>query len=77
VALEQRGVPTVTVVTEAFTTLYAMEARALGMADLPAVVIPHPIVSRSPEEMRAQADAVLDALVALLAQPVAQAAEGR
>lgn len=43
VDIERRGVPVATINTSEFAALGHFEAAALGMADLPIVVIPHPI----------------------------------
>jgi hypothetical protein len=42
-----------TVVSTAFETLARAEAQAMKMAGLPILVVPHPVGSRSPEELRA------------------------
>jgi predicted dienelactone hydrolase len=44
-----------TVVSNAFISLGRAQARALGHANLPLAVIPHPFGSRTPEEVRALA----------------------
>ena len=42
-----------TVCTDVFATLAAAESRQLGLADLPVVVVPHPIGSLEPEQVTA------------------------
>jgi hypothetical protein len=44
------------VVTEVFANLAATAARARGYPDLPILVLPHPMETRSAEEIEALAD---------------------
>ena len=50
--LERRGVPTATFVTQAFASYAKGLCRMQAMAALPVIVIPHPVASRPPEELR-------------------------
>ena len=63
--LERRGVPSVFVASTEFIDAAEHQARALGF---PAarVFVPHPIQDRTDDEMRAHADAAVDAIVAAL-----------
>ena len=54
------------VVTEVFANLALTAARARGMADLRTLVLPHPMETRSPEEIRAIALERMDELYHLL-----------
>ena len=54
-----------TICSTAFVTLGKAQARALGDADLPIAVIPHPFGLRSREEVREIASKCVDGLVAL------------
>jgi len=45
-------VPAAVVVTEAFANLARMAARARGIAELRTVVLPHPMETRSDDEIR-------------------------
>lgn len=54
------------VVTEPFANLARVAARARGRAQLRLLVLPHPMETRAPEEIRALARAHLDTLAALL-----------
>ena len=66
-ALERRGVPTATFVTQAFEAYARGLTRMQGMAVLPVVVIPHPVAARPAEELRAKVRAVYaDVQAALL-----------
>jgi hypothetical protein len=51
-ALERRGVPTATFVTDAFATYALGLAKMQGMESLSTIVIPHPVASRPPDELR-------------------------
>ena len=42
------------------------QAHALGLPEVRRVLVPHPIQDATDDEMRAKADAVVDALVAAL-----------
>ncbi|MDR5709813.1 MAG: hypothetical protein QN172_05360 [Armatimonadota bacterium] len=66
IALEERGVPTAVVITEAFCGIADTMARDLGVPGYPYVVIPHPISSLTPEELRARAEQALPEVVRLL-----------
>jgi hypothetical protein len=66
VEFETRGVPTVGLFTEAFSTLASVVADALHVGDLPMVVTPHPM-NNQPEDfirsvMRDRILAVADGL---------------
>jgi len=63
--LEGRGLPGVFVASTEFVEAAASQAEALGF-DPARVFVPHPIQDRTDEEMRAIADAAVDALLAEL-----------
>jgi hypothetical protein len=62
-ALEDRGIPSVFVASTEFVDAAAAQARALGL-DPAGVFVPHPIQDRTDDELRALADAAVDAVVA-------------
>ena len=64
VALEKMGIPTVTIVTEPFEAAAGATARALGMAGLPLVVIPHDYLGESEGAIDAKVEAVIDQILA-------------
>ncbi len=65
--LEERGIPSVFVATEPFTSAREAQANALGVD--PAVVwLPHPIQDRTDEELRTLAHESVEAIVAALTQ---------
>jgi hypothetical protein len=49
--LEKLGLPTVTVGTDAFVELIRLEAEQRGFADLPHVIVPHPIGGLRPPQI--------------------------
>ena len=54
------------IASAAFADAAATQAQALGMADAKCVFVPHPIQDATDDEMRAKADACVDAVVAAL-----------
>jgi hypothetical protein len=62
-ALEDRGIPAVFVASTEFVDAATAQARALGL-DPAGVFVPHPIQDRTDDELRALADAAVDAVVA-------------
>jgi hypothetical protein len=62
----KRGKAAVTVCSTAFVTLGRAQARALGDANLPIAVVPHPFGLRAREEVRDIASACVDKLVELV-----------
>lgn len=66
VALERRGIPTVTFVTAPFAPAARAVARAQGLPDLPLVVIPHDYLVESDAEVAARLEPVFDRLCTAL-----------
>ena len=64
--MAKRGKTAVTICSTAFVTLGRAQARALGDADLPIAVVPHPFGLRSREEIRDIAEQCTDDLVELV-----------
>ena len=63
--LDGRGIPGVSVVTEAFGD--AVEAQSTAMGFDPAIVyVPHPIQNRTKEELAKLADDAIDSVLQLL-----------
>jgi hypothetical protein len=62
------GKPAAVVVTEVFANLAATAARARGCPHLPMLVLPHPMESRSPDEIERIATARFDELIGLITQ---------
>ncbi|TDB95782.1 hypothetical protein [Actinomadura sp. 7K534] len=58
IQFERLGVPAIAVITEPFQSLVARFAVRLGLADVGTTVLPHPVASRSEEELAAYADRV-------------------
>jgi hypothetical protein len=66
VELEARGVPTVTLCTDAFMDSAAAHARAYGRPDARVVAVQHPLAALTPEAVRQRADAVVEGIIAQL-----------
>jgi hypothetical protein len=60
VVLEAKGIPTVTICSDAFISLAKAIAASKGMSSLRLVVIPHPIAGIAVEQVRAKADNAFD-----------------
>lgn len=52
VEFEKRGVPSTTIITEAFKNAADFQFRGKGMEGHPYVQLPHPVSNLQPEEMR-------------------------
>ena len=64
--MAKRGKTALTVCSTAFVTLGRAQARALGDANLPIAVIPHPFGLRSRDEVRDIASKCVDDVVDLV-----------
>lgn len=62
--LEKRGRPTAVICTDEFAILGQTEARALGMAGLPVVLIPHPLGSLQPDAVRERGRGAAEEIIA-------------
>ncbi len=69
VALERRGIPTVTFVTEPFVAAARAVARSLGLGDLPLVVIPHDYLVEDDADVAARLAPVLDDVLTAITEP--------
>lgn len=68
-ALEDRGIPTVLLCTEAFMDSARQHAEMYGNPDYQAVQVRHPIASLQPEEVNARADEAWERITARLVGP--------
>ena len=64
--VRRRGPMTAVVCSEAFLRLAQNQARVFGVADLPLIVIPHPLGGIGMPEVRLRAESALPQLVDLL-----------
>ena len=64
--MAKRGKTAVTICSTAFVTLGRAQARALGDAELPIAIVPHPFGLRSRDEIRDIAAKCTDDLVNLV-----------
>ncbi len=60
---ELQGLPSVFVASSAFADAASSQARALGLDDAKCVLVPHPIQDANDPEIRAKADAIVDAVL--------------
>lgn len=63
---EIQGKPAVFIASSEFVDAAAHQAAALGLPEVRRIFVPHPIQDATDEEMRAKADAVVDAVIAAL-----------
>ncbi|MEK7682400.1 MAG: hypothetical protein AAB502_04985 [Chloroflexota bacterium] len=61
--MQNRGVPTVAIVTEQFVSLAKNSAKALGYPDLPIVVVPHPFETLPRERIRQIAEEKVEEII--------------
>ena len=66
ISFEKRGIPAVAIITEPFIPTAFAIAELSGMPGYPHAVIPHPVGSLSPEEIRRRADDIATRVEALL-----------
>jgi hypothetical protein len=66
--IETHAVPTVTFCTVPFRTLAQVRRESLGIADLPVVYLPHPMMTRTPAELESIADQFVAEVVRHLTQ---------
>ncbi|MCC6203098.1 MAG: hypothetical protein IT494_08860 [Gammaproteobacteria bacterium] len=75
-ALEERGVPTVGIVFNAFEMDFNSSARSVGVLHLPHVVAPRAYASLPPEEVKADVAKRLDEIIARLTTPLPKVEPG-
>jgi hypothetical protein len=66
VTTESRGIPSVSVITSAFTRAAHARAAALGLPDARIVVLPSPLASRSVADVQRLAHAHAQEIIGLL-----------
>jgi len=64
--LEKRGLPTTTICTTSFSALLKTTAKAKGFAEMPLVVVTHPIAVNDDDAIRKKADDAMDDVVRTL-----------
>lgn len=63
---EINGKPSVFIASTEFIDAAAVQAEALGLPEVRRVFVPHPIQDATDDEMRAKADAAVDAIIEAL-----------
>lgn len=66
---ETQGRPAVFIASSEFAAAAAVQADALGLPEVRRLFVPHPIQDATDDEMRARADAIVDAVIAALTRP--------
>ena len=66
IELERRGVPTAVICTDEFIASAKAQAAICGNPDYPFVVVPHPIGSLTPTELRERAQLATPQVVEIL-----------
>ena len=66
IELDRRGVPTAVICTDQFVASAQAQAAICGNPHYPFVVVPHPIGSLTPAELRERAVAAVPQVVAIL-----------
>jgi hypothetical protein len=66
IALEQQGIPTVTVCTAEFLAGGRMQAAALGMPLYPILCVPQSYITQSPPEVRMLAEGCVEEVLTRL-----------
>jgi hypothetical protein len=64
--LARRGIPTVCLLTEKFSSQGVFISRAAGMPDIPKVILPHPVAGSEAQKMQQIADAAVDLMITSL-----------
>lgn len=63
---EIQGIPSVFIASSEFIDAAEVQSKALGLPDVKRILVPHPIQDATDDEMRAKADAIVDAVVGAL-----------
>ncbi len=71
ISFEKRGIPAAVVITSPFAATADAMARLAGMPGYRYAVVPHPIGSLGPAEIRTRADQVAASVESLLLSPMA------
>jgi len=66
IGLEQRGVPTATIITAAFVREAEVQRAALGAEGLETVVITHPLSTLTDAEIQSRAEEAVPQVLAIL-----------
>lgn len=70
--MAKRGTPTVFFCTEPFEMMARLEAEGMGLPELPMVIVPHPLMTRTSAELKHIAEALLPAVVDAALEPGGQ-----
>jgi len=70
VALEELGIPTVTVISTAFAPLAQVVSEGIGQMSLPIIVVPHPLGDRDEAVIRKYGEDIAAQCARVLTTPV-------
>ena len=70
VALEELGVPTVTVISTAFAPLAQVVSEGIGQMSLPIIVVPHPLGDRDVQVIRKYGEDIAEHCARVLTTPI-------
>ncbi len=70
VALEELGIPTVTVISTAFAPLAQVVSEGIGQMSLPIIVVPHPLGDRDVNVIRQYGEDIAEQCARVLTTPV-------
>jgi len=70
VALEELGIPTVTVISTAFAPLAQVVSEGIGQLSLPIIVVPHPLGDRDVKVIRQYGEDIAEQCARVLTTPV-------
>jgi len=65
-ALEERGIPSVSICSDVFFSAGAVQAKSLGYRDFHPTTVDHPIQSLTPDQIRGRADGIVEKITAVL-----------
>ena len=67
-AIEKRGTPTATICAGFFARLGQIAAKGLGFPSLPITVVPYPFGFATQQELKAEAESILDEVIHILTE---------
>jgi hypothetical protein len=68
-ALEERGIPSVSICSDVFFAAGEVQAKSLGYRDFHPTTVDHPIQSLTHDQIRGRADGIVEKINAVLTRP--------
>jgi hypothetical protein len=72
IQFERLGIPATLLITEPFQGLAARFGATLGVPTYPTLIVPHPVSTKSPEQLEVLADRVVTAAISRLTEPIGE-----